>query len=36
MVNIKLLQIFTEINPIGHKLPEENKKAKKSIDYLLG
>lgn len=36
MVDIKLLQIFTEINPIGHKLPEENKKAKKSMDYLLG
>lgn len=36
MVDIKLLQIFTEINPIGHKLPEENKKAKKSTDYLLG
>lgn len=36
MVDIKLLQIFTEINLIGHKLPEENKKAKKSMDYLLG
>lgn len=28
-IDIKLLQIFIKVNPIDHKLSEENEKAKK-------